>query len=100
MNYCGGYVPATRKLNNVKNSLMSIAHKILLRKRASIKTVNNELKNIVQIEYSRQDSLNILISNLLESISAYCFFEKKPAIELNFSNDGQLLFFEFISNSR
>ena len=34
----------------MRNSLMSIADKILLRKRALIETVNDELKNIVQIE--------------------------------------------------
>jgi len=31
---------------------MSIADRILLRKRALIETVNNELKNIAQIEHS------------------------------------------------
>lgn len=34
----------------MKNLLMSIADKILLRRRALIETVNDELKNIVQIE--------------------------------------------------
>ena len=34
----------------MKNSLMSIADKILLRKRALIETVNDELKNIAQID--------------------------------------------------
>lgn len=32
---------------------MSVANKILLRKRALIETVNDELKNIAQIEHSR-----------------------------------------------
>ncbi len=36
----------------MKNLLMSIADKILLRKRALIATVNDELNNITQIEYS------------------------------------------------
>ena len=36
----------------MKNSLMSIADKILLRKRALIETVNDELKNIAQIDTS------------------------------------------------
>ena len=36
----------------MKNSLMSIADKILLRKRALIDTVNDELKNIEQREKS------------------------------------------------
>lgn len=29
----------------------------------------------------------------LGAIAAYCFFEKKPAIELEFVNDGQLQMF-------
>ena len=74
----------------MKNSLMSIADKILLRKRALIETVNDELKNIAQIEHSSHHSFNNFIAN---SIAAYCFFEKKPAIDINFVNDGQLSIF-------
>ncbi|HJF07952.1 MAG TPA: IS982 family transposase, partial [Phocaeicola coprocola] len=29
----------------------------------------------------------------LSAIAAYCFFEKKPAIDVNFINDGQLTIF-------
>ena len=29
------------------------------------------------------------------AIAAYCFFEKKPAIDVNFINDGQLTIFWF-----
>ena len=74
----------------MKNSLMSIADKILLRKRALIETVNNELKNIVQIEHPRRRSFNNFVTNALSAIAAYCFFEKKPAIDVKFINDGQL----------
>ena len=42
----------------MRNSLMSIADKILLRKRALIETVNDELKNIAQIEHSRHRSFS------------------------------------------
>ena len=79
--------------NNMKNSLMSIADKILLRKRALIEMVNDELKNIARIEYSRHRSFNNFIANSLSTIAAYCFFEKKPAIDVNFINDGQLSIF-------
>ena len=70
----------------MRNSLMGVADKILLRKRALIETVNDELKNIAQIEHSRHRSFN-------NFIAAYCFFEKKPAINVNFVNDGQLAMF-------
>ena len=35
----------------MKNSLMSMSDKILLRKRSVIETVNDELKNICQVEH-------------------------------------------------
>lgn len=46
-------------------SLMSIAYKILLRKRTLIETVNDELKNIAQIEHSKHCSFKIFIANAL-----------------------------------
>ena len=48
--FLNGIQLITKVKNNMKNSLMSIADKILLRKRALIETVNDELKNIAQIE--------------------------------------------------
>ena len=77
----------------MRNSLMGVADKILLRKRALIETVNDELKNIAQIEHSRHRSFNNFIANSLLAIAAYCFFEKKPTIDVNFVNDGQLAIF-------
>lgn len=65
---------------NMKNRLMSLRDRILLRKRSVIETINDELKNICQIEHSRHRSpINFLI-NLLSGLGAYCFFDKKPAI--------------------
>lgn len=77
----------------MRNSLMGVADKILLRKRALIETVNDELKNIAQIEHSRHRSFNNFIASSLSTIVTYCFFEKKPAIDVNFINDGQLTIF-------
>ena len=50
---------------NMKNCLMQMSDKILLRKRAVIETVNDELKNICQVEHSRHRSFGNFISNLL-----------------------------------
>ena len=72
---------------------MSIADKILLRKRALIETGHDELKNIAQVEHSRYRSFSNFIANALSAIAAYCFFEKKPAIEVNFIKDGQFSIF-------
>ena len=44
---------------------MSIIDKILLRKRSIIETVNDELKNICQIEHSRHRSFGNFLINIL-----------------------------------
>lgn len=44
--------------------------------------MNDELENIAQIEHSRHRSFNNFIANALATIAANCFFEKKPAIDL------------------
>lgn len=91
--FINGIQLITKVKNNMRNSLMSIADKILLRKRALIETVNDELKNIAQIEHSRHRSFNNFIANSLSAIAAYCFFSKKPAIDVSFIKDGQLSMF-------
>lgn len=91
--FLNGIQLITKVKNNMKNSLMSIADKILLRKRALIETINDELNYIAQIEHSRHRFFNNFIANSLSTIAAYCFFEKKPAIEVNFINDRQLTIF-------
>jgi hypothetical protein len=64
----------------MKNSLMTVADKILLRKRSVIETVNDELKNICQIEHSRHRSFTNFVTNLIAGLMAYSFLPKKPAI--------------------
>lgn len=76
----------------MKNSLMSVAGKILLRKRTLIETINDELKNIARIEPSGHRSFDNFIANSLSAIATYCFFEKN-AIDVCFVNDGQLTMF-------
>ena len=72
----------TKVMNNMKKPLISIADNICLRKHAIIVTVNDKLKNIVQIERLRLRSFNNFIANALSAIAAYCFFEKKPVIDV------------------
>lgn len=67
---------------NTKNSLMLLQDKILLRKRSLIKTVNDELKNICQIEHTRHRSLENFLSNLLSGLIADSFLDKKPKLNL------------------
>ena len=65
----------------MKNTLLELKDKILLRKRSVIETVNDELKNLCQIEHSRHRSFNNFIANTIAALIDYCFFPKKPAIK-------------------
>ncbi|WP_397447926.1 IS982 family transposase [Polaribacter sp. R77954] len=69
--------------NNMKNCLMTMSDKILLRKRSVIETVNDELKNICQIEHFRHRSFNNFLTNIISGLIAYSFLPKKPAIKYN-----------------
>jgi hypothetical protein len=76
---------------NMKNSLMSISDKILLRKRSIIETINDELKNICQVEHSRHRSFSNFLSNLISGLIAYSYLPKKPRIKYEVEPDfGQL----------
>lgn len=83
----------TKLKSNMKGALMSVSDRLLLRKRALIETINDELKNIAQIEHSRHRSFDNFLVNLLSGIAAYCFFPKKPAINLQKVTDNQLALF-------
>ena len=72
----------TKIKKNMKNSLMLLQDKIALRKRALTETVNDELKNICQVEHTRHRSFDNFVTNLLSVLIAYSFFDKKPSINL------------------
>ena len=69
--------------NNMKNRMMDMCDKILLRKRSIIETVNDFLKNICQIEHTRHRSQVNFFVNLLSGIAAYSFLPKKPSLRLD-----------------
>ena len=79
--------------NNMKNVLMEMKDKIMLRKRSVIETVNDELKNICQIEHSRHRSFTNFLTNLISGLIAYSFFPKKPAIRYEPVKSSQLAIF-------
>ena len=70
---------------NMRNSLMLLEDKIMLRKRFLIETVNDQLKNISQIEHSRHRKPANFAVNLISGLIAYQLQPKKPS--LNLSND-------------
>ena len=91
--FMNGILLVTKIKNNMKNALMTVADKVMLRKRAVVESGNDELKNIAQIEHSRHRSFTNFITNVLSTIAAYCFFPKKPSISLEFVIDNQLSLF-------
>lgn len=70
--------------NNMKNHLMTLPDKILLRKRSLIETVNDELKNICQIEHSRHRSPVNFLVNMTSGLVAYNFLPKKPKLNIEY----------------
>ena len=72
----------TKIRKNMKNALMLLADKLMLRKRALIETVNDQLKNICQIEHTRHRSFDNFVTNLLSGLAAYSFLPKKPSINI------------------
>lgn len=75
---------------NMKNRLVPLMDKILLRKRALIETVNDQLKNIAQIEHSRHRSVFNFMVNLIAGLIAYSYREKKPSLNLQPEDLGEL----------
>jgi len=67
----------TRIRKNMKNTLMHLRDKNLLRKGPLIETVNDELKNIVQIEHTRHRSTGGVAANLMAAMAAYSFLPQK-----------------------
>jgi hypothetical protein len=72
----------TRIKSNMKNRLMPLMDKLLLRKRAIIESVVDQLKNVSQIEHTRHRSPINCFINILAGLIAYCHQPKKP--DLNF----------------
>lgn len=63
---------------NMNNKLMPLIDKVLLRKRSLIETVNDQLKNIAQIEHTRHRSPTNFIINVVAALISYCLKPKKP----------------------
>ena len=71
----------TKLKSNSKNRLpMSLIDRILIRKRAIVETVIDQLKNISQIEHSRHRSVATFMVNLLCGLIAYAHQPKKPSL--------------------
>ena len=77
-----GLLLITRLRNNMKNKLISLFDKLLLRKRAIIETIIDQLKNIMQIEHSRHRGIPHYFADILAGIIAYTYQKKLPSLNL------------------
>jgi|WetSurMetagenome_2_1015567.scaffolds.fasta_scaffold171333_1 hypothetical protein len=68
--------------SNMKNALMPWMDKILLRKRSLIETVNDQLKNVTQVEHTRHRSVLNFMVNLLAGLICYTHQPKKPTLRI------------------
>jgi hypothetical protein len=67
---------------NMRERRRAYTDKLLLRKRALIESVNDQLKNVCQIERSRHRSPYNFLVHLVAGLIAYCHQPKKPSIRL------------------
>jgi len=67
---------------NMKNRLIALHDKLILRKRAIVESVIDQLKNISQIEHTRhRNPINFFV-NVIAGLIAYCLQPKKPSLNL------------------
>ena len=76
---------------NMKPRLLTLIDKLLLRKRSVIETINDQLKNISQIDHSRHRSPINFAVNLLAGLIAYCKQPKKPSIKVDYTEVQQIM---------
>lgn len=72
----------TKARKNMANRPMDLTDKSLLRRRAIIETIYDQLKNISQIEHSRHRSPTNFLTNLVCGLIAYCHQTHKPSLHL------------------
>lgn len=84
----------TRLRKGMVNRLMPLVDKILLRKRALIETIHDQLKNICQIEHSRHRSVTNFMVTLIAALIAYTHQPHKPSLNLAPNQLNQLILLE------
>lgn len=76
--------------SNMKNRLVPLFDKLMLKKRSMIESINNQLKNVLQLEHSRHRSVWNGFINMLATLIAYVHYPNKPSLDLN-SHEQHLL---------
>jgi hypothetical protein len=81
----------TKIKKNMKNVPMLLIDKLLLRKRALIESINDQLKNISQLEHTRHRSPTNAMVNWIGALIAYSYQPKKPSINFSFEQKNMLV---------
>ncbi len=68
--------------SNMKRVLWTPFEKYLLQHRSLIETVNDQLKNLCQIEHTRHRSVAGFLVNLMSGLVAYCLTPDKPKLRI------------------
>ncbi len=72
----------------MKNGLMEIHDRIMLRKKSIIETVNDMFKNVAQIVHARhRNYLKLHCQPSGGGMAAYSFYDKKPGINVGFGRE-------------
>ena len=66
---------------NMKNKLVELFDKEMLRHRGVIESVNDQLKNQYQIDHSRHRSITNFMVNLVAGLIAYAYDPYKPSVK-------------------
>ena len=72
----------------MKQKLMPLSDKIMLRKRRIIEFLNDMLKNVAHLVLTRHRSVHNFLMNLPVAMGSYCFLAVKS--EINFDIDVHL----------
>ncbi len=86
----------TKAKKNMKNKLMKMIDKLILKKRAIIESVNNLLKNQCQIEHHRHRSRWNFLSNLMAGLANYCLNPNKPRLYFSREEIKSSAFLEYV----
>lgn len=73
----------THLKRNMANRLLLLHEKVILRRRALIETVFDQLKHLLQIEHTRHRSPTNFAVNVVAGLIAYCHQPTKPSIYRN-----------------
>ena len=76
---------------DMKNSLMNLHDKLMLRGKTVFETVNGERKNVCQIEHTRHRPTDNFVTNLIAGLIAYNLLPKKPSMNLEIINKTRLI---------